>query len=88
MVANNAHCLTAFCALSNETYPIESSSPRTSAFELFLEDTSRFLCGHWYPRFGLLVMSALDSKASVNPSLTRFVTWMQWIPLVQDLLTA
>ena len=40
-----------------------------------------FLWSHWYPWFGLLVMSALDFKAKVDP-LTCFITCKQWNPQI------
>ena len=43
---------------------------------------SPFWQGHWYPVFGLLMRSALDSKARVFPSLACFVTCTQWIPQI------
>ena len=41
-----------------------------------------FLWGHWYPCYGLLVMSALGFKARVDPSLVCFVSCVQWIPQI------
>ena len=45
----------------------------------FLKDTNPFLYDHWYPCFGLLVMSVLGFKARVDPLLVCFLTWMPWI---------
>ena len=41
-----------------------------------------FLWGHWYPCFGLLVISAPYFKTRVDPSLTCFVACVQWIPRI------
>ena len=40
------------------------------------------LWDHWYPCFGLLVMSALGFKARVDPSLACFIACVQWIPQI------
>ena len=44
-----------------------------------------FLWGHWYPCFGLLVMSAPGSKAKVDPSFACFVACVWWIPNKKNL---
>ena len=37
---------------------------------------------HWYPSFGILVMSALGFKARVDPSLACYIAFMQWTPQI------
>ena len=41
-----------------------------------------FPWGHWCPRFGFLVMSAMGFKARVDASLMCFLTYVQWIPQI------
>ena len=43
-----------------------------------LEDINLFLWGHWYPCFGLLMMSALGFKARVDPSDSPLVCDTCW----------
>ena len=57
-----------------------------SFLKTIFEGHQSFLWGHWYPYFGLLVMSALGFKAWVNPRLHAMDS-PDW-PLVQHLLTS
>ena len=71
---------------TNTVFPIRSSewSPLfwTEKRRTFFGGHQSFLCGHWYPCFGLLVTSALGFKAKVDPWLTYFLTYIQWIPQI------
>ena len=55
-----------------------------------VEIRKSFLCDHWCPCFGLLVMSALGFKVRVHPLVVCFVTCSDFLdsPLVWHLLTS
>ena len=57
------------------------------AFFLNFEGHKSFSWGHWYPCFGLLVMSAPSSKARVDPLHTFSPVWSSDLPLLWHLLT-
>ena len=54
---------------------------RTVNFFLFWR-TSVLFGSHWYPSFGLLVMSDPGFKARVDPLLACFLICMQWNPQI------
>ena len=63
------------------------SGPR-QFFKKFFWRHKSFSCGHWYPCFRPLVMSALGFKARVDPFLCAFsLIWSSNSPLVWHLLT-
>ena len=59
--------------------PTTDSSNSPLVWHLLSPFSSMHLLGHWFPCSGLLVISALDFKARVDPLLACFAAYVQWI---------
>ena len=76
-------CATSFVYL-DEFIWCDVSNTRSRIFFClkFFVGHESFLWVHWYPCFGLLVMSALGFKTRVDPSLVCLLACTQWIPQI------
>ena len=61
-----------FRVLHFENFDVDVNIEKRKHFFFFYKFLEDFLWGHWYPYFGLLVMSSLGFKARVGSALFKF----------------